>query len=140
MMAEDRAIDAGIADDLAESAVPLIDAMHVEEEDNSDAMQCWHRLIQHRADKWRSGEALTVAMLLRDAQQRDGSSARDALGDYYGMRLVTDQASATLAEAPCLYVVRDKQHGFLREVFRDTPWREGGWGDGLGATCEKNFI
>jgi hypothetical protein len=131
MMLDDRPIDDRAADDLTEAATSLIDTMRVEQEDNSDAMQCWRRLINHRADKWRSGEALTVGMLLREAQDQGGTSARAALTDYYGMRIV-NETSATMVEAPCLYVVRDKQHGFLREVYHDTRWREGVWGDGLG--------
>jgi hypothetical protein len=34
-----------------------------------------------------------------------------------------------MPEAPCLYVAN--QHQFLREVYRDTPWREGGWAHSL---------
>lgn len=130
MMSDDRVIDPGAADDLAESVVPLIETMQAEEADAGDALRCWRLLLTRRVDAWRSGEMQTVASLLATAQGSNAVATRRLLDEVCGLRLVLSGASASMPEAPCLYVA--KQHAFLREAYRDTPqWREGGWAHSL---------
>lgn len=142
MMSDERPLDQSAGRDLADNLTPLIEAVQAAEAENSNAMQCWQRLELHRADKWRSGENLTIAMLLREGQSDTlaGRDARRALSDYYGMRLELGPPTKGMLEAPCLYVSRQRQHSFLRGVYSDTPWREGLWGDVLGSLSSAKAV
>lgn len=142
MMLEDQPIDQGHADDLAEALDPLIEAMKAEEADNSDALRCWRTLITTRCNVWRSGEAQTVGSILVDARADGGTEARKVLNFQCGMRLEAGDRGGSMPETPCLYV--SNQHGFLKEAFRDTPWRDGGWAHSLtrltGASSSRSAI
>jgi hypothetical protein len=128
MMLEDRPIDDQAADDLAESVDPLIETMHAEEADNSDAVRCWLTLVSKRADVWRGGEGKTIGSMLRSAQETNGTEDRRALNDYCGLRLERE-GGKSMPESPCLYIAN--KHEFLRTTYRDTPWRDGGWAHSL---------
>ncbi|GEM_PF-1259082 len=130
MMSDDEPIDAADARHLAESVVPLLDRMRADEGDQSDARRCWLMLMSQPARHWRAGDDQTIASLLRLAQdQTAGVAARQTLDRNYGMRLVTSGATASMPEAPCLYVAN--QHQFLRELYQGTPWRESTWSPSL---------
>jgi hypothetical protein len=86
MMLEDQPIDAGIAADLAESVVPLIETMHAEEADGSDALRCWRTLATKQVNAWRGGDIQTVGSLLLAAQSASGEEARRTLNQTFGMR------------------------------------------------------
>jgi hypothetical protein len=129
MMSEEHGIDAGHADDLAEIVEPLIRAMAAESEDRSDARSCWIQLLSSPVMAWRSGEAQTIGSLLLDSCQPNGTDTRTLLAHKCGIRVELGEASKTHPEAPCLYIAN--QHQFLREVYRDTNWREGGWRQSL---------
>ena len=130
MMEDDTPIDARIADDLVEAVVPLIEAVRAEEEDGSDALRCWRLLLSQRVDVWRSGKMQTIGGLLASAREENAVHSRRLLDEICGLRLVRTGATASMPEAPCLYVA--KSHAFLRAAFRDTAWREGGWAHSLG--------
>jgi hypothetical protein len=129
MMASDDPLDAEGAGHLAESIIPVLDAIKADDTDQSDPWRCWLTLTSHQVPSWRGGDMHTVGSLLQMARHPEGLSGKDARRflSRIGLKLCLEgmPKGETTPEAPCLYIAN--QHEFLRAVFEKTPWRDGGW-------------
>lgn len=104
----------GLIEDLGFGEIAAVDIEH-------DHDECLNKLLSSSLDVFRHGRVLTVADLLRRAQQTmsEGADTRDALRSC-GLLVYPYNDSYT-------HIRIANNHARLEEIFNDTRWRGGVW-------------
>lgn len=127
MLSDETAMSDTVEEDITE-LLPLVTSLVLEDDDESDPLQCWSVLMTRQVEHWLGGSKSTIGRLIHSGLAETEYGARNALR-VYGLRLDMPFERAADApnrdEPPRLLVAN--QHEGLKQIFRDTRWRDGGW-------------
>lgn len=127
MMLHDEPIDALAARETVDIYRDYIFGIMGQDEEESDARQCFGHLMTSQVESWERGSKLNIGQLLEEAIEPGSAPERQRQTlRIHGMAVIFDQTT----QAPILLVAN--RHGGLARIYRETRWKDGGWKRALG--------